>query len=77
MVITVGQRYTHYKRGGDYEVIHIGFLQSDTVDDGKEVVVYKQQHDHTDYPAGTVWVRTVEMFVSTTKHGTPRFQLLP
>jgi hypothetical protein len=60
--IIVGDHYTHYKRGGAYKIIHIGYLQSATIDDGKEVVVYEQLHATEDYPVGTVWVRTLEMF---------------
>lgn len=73
---TIGEYYTHYHRGGRYEIIHIGYLQSDTPDDGKQVIIYKQLHDTPDYAAGTVWVRTVEMFMSMVEfEGTqvPRF----
>jgi hypothetical protein len=59
---TIGEQYTHYKRGGTYEIIHIGYLQSNTVDDGQTVVIYTQLHDAPNYPSGTVWVRTIEMF---------------
>lgn len=79
MHVTIGQHYTHYKRGGEYEIIHIGFLQSDTADDGKQVVVYKQLHDHPDYPSGTIWVRTAEMFLDIQlfqNKKTPRFRLV-
>lgn len=79
MDIAVGARYTHYKRGGEYKIIHLGILQSNTVDDGKEVVVYTQLHDTKDYPAGTIWTRTVEMFtdvVSMNGEEKARFELL-
>lgn len=79
MHIEIGQHYTHYKRGGKYEIIHIGYLQSETKDDGKQVVIYKQMHNHEDYPTGTVWVRTIDMFTDTVIENSvtvSRFQLL-
>jgi len=66
--------YKHYK-GALYEVIGIGnhteFLE--------KFVVYKALEGKKDYPAGTIWVRPLEMFkenVIVEGEEMPRFEFV-
>lgn len=49
--------YQHYK-GGQYEVIGI-VNHSESLE---QLVLYKALYDSEDYPAGSLWVRPVDMF---------------
>jgi len=52
--------YRHYK-GSLVEVIGIA-NQSETLE---QMVVYKKLEAHNGYPAGTMWVRPLEMFLES------------
>ena len=76
-MIHTGDQYTHYKRGGTYEIVDLATLQSNTVNDGKQVVIYRQLHDTPTYPKGALWVRPLDMFLEEVElDGTmvPRFK---
>lgn len=53
----VGEIWTHYKAGGNYEIIEFGQLQVKTELDYTECVVYKNKDD------GKVWIRPIADFV--------------
>lgn len=68
-----GDRYRHYK-GHDVEVLGVG-LHSESLE---EVVIYRLLEATKDYPAGSLWVRPLAMFlemVEVNGKSVPRFTL--
>jgi len=57
-------KYRQYK-GKEYEVIGLA-LHSETLE---EMVVYKPLYAIPDIPAGTLWVRPLNMFLDRVKTG--------
>lgn len=67
-------KYKHYK-GSLVEVVGKAY-HSETLE---EMVVYKKIEAHSGYPAGTLWVRPIKMFMeNVTVNGkeVPRFEPL-
>lgn len=51
-------KYRHYK-GKEYEVLGSA-IHSETLE---EMVIYKPLYNASDFPAGTLWVRPLKMFL--------------
>jgi hypothetical protein len=67
-------KYQHYK-GSLVEAIGVA-NHSETLE---KMVVYKKLEPHNGYPAGTLWVRPLEMFMENVEvdgETKPRFKLL-
>lgn len=67
-------KYRHYK-GKEYEVLGLA-LHSETLE---EMVVYKPLYTTPDIPEGTLWVRSLKMFMENVVidgKSIPRFELL-
>lgn len=67
MLISPG-RYRHY-RGNEYEVLMTALSSNNGPSELTPMVVYRQIAASDRFPAGTVWVRTVEEFSSMVSVG--------
>lgn len=52
--------YRHYK-GGAYRVIGV----ARHTENSEDLVIYESLHDAPDFPAGSLWVRPLSMFLET------------
>jgi len=70
-----GQRYRHYKRGGEYLII--GIARHSESEEG--MVIYQAEYADAEFPLGQLWARPLGMFLEEVEYEgamVPRFQRL-
>ena len=70
MKVNIGEVWTHYKAGGEYEIVEMGKLQVKNELDMAECVIYKNRVDQA------VWVRPMVDFLEEVAPGVMRFKKL-